>query len=203
MSIVTLFTHDAADIVAGRLSHTCTACGESDWVLAPPSKQTTKHLRTTIQCRQCANNANLKHRLEKTMALLTPQERQLRTNTKKAANAQLARFDAESKRKLANLSSAITQAYSKVADALLWLDTAQEPTGSLSFAQYLELERLDVVKEQLVKDLAILKKHLEAKLQLQPLFLDNQKPSYKGEQRTAVYKELLNLAPPDILKEYI
>lgn len=147
------------------------------------------------------------------MSLLTTDERELKLRLRAAAHNQQVRLDAESKRLLNNATANISPVYKKLSallDARTELLAEQATVGAcqdtsvkLSFEEFKLHQRCD---EHLLMNTAAIKKllptltkHLKRRYALHPLFLDAMKDD---PLRVAVFKELLNLTPPDILKEY-
>lgn len=145
------------------------------------------------------------------MALLTTDERALKLSLRAAAHAQQVRLDAESKRLLNNATANISPLYKKLSalldarSALLAEQTALGPhqPGQMVFEEFKARQRcceqLLLNTKAIKKLLPTLTKHLKRRYALHPLFLG----AMKDPQRVSVFRELLNLTPPDILKEYI
>ena len=148
------------------------------------------------------------------MALLTTDERELMLSLRAAAHNQQVRLDAESKRLLNNATANISPVYKKLSALLdarsvllteqATVSACQDTSVKLSFEEFKLHQRCD---EHLLLNTAAIKKllptltkHLKRRYALAPLFLDAMKDD---PRRVAIFKELLNLAPPDILKEYI
>lgn len=144
------------------------------------------------------------------MALLTQAERELKLRLRAAAHNQQVRLDAESKRLLNNATANISPVYKKLSALLDRHGTLADMLAAAStdatytfeaFANKLAIEELIAENTKAVKKLLpTLTKHLKRRYALHPLFLDAMKDD---PLRVVVFKELLNLTPPDILKEFI
>lgn len=144
------------------------------------------------------------------MALLTQAERARKLRLRAAAHTQQVRLDAESKRLLNNATANISPLYKKLSalldrhgalDSMLAAATTDTSYTFEVFANKLAIEELIADNTKAVKKLLpTLTKHLKRRYALHPLFLDAMKDD---PLRVAVFKELLNITPPDILKEYI
>lgn len=148
------------------------------------------------------------------MALLTQAERARKLSLRAAAHTQQVRLDAESKRLLNNATANISPVYWKLIDLLdartellaeqATVGACQDTSVKLSFEEFKIHQRCD---EHLLMNTAAVKKllptltkHLKRRYKLHPLFFYAMKDD---PRRVAVFKELLNLTPPDILKEFI
>lgn len=143
------------------------------------------------------------------MALLTTDERELKLRLRAAAHTQQVRLDDEAKRLLNNATANISPLYKKLSALLDERGTLDNMLVSLTcdsytfeaFANKLAIEDLVAENTKAVKKLLpTLTKHLKRRYALHPLFLDAMKDD---PLRVAIFKELLSLAPLDILKEYI
>lgn len=115
----------------------------------------------------------------------------------------------ESKRLLNNATANISPQYKKLESLLAEAAAlrALEDLDLLDFAAFkehlLRAELITANTAQIKKSLHTLHKHLTIQYKLQPSFLDTTRGGARSVTRKAIFKELLGLTPPDILKEYI